>query len=201
MIARIDLLRHGETTTGKGFRGSTDDELTAKGQQQMRNALARDLGWDQIITSPLRRCAQPAHILAQERGYPLVEDARLREMHFGRWEGLETQHIMQTDAKLLSQFWQNPLQHTPPDGETLLEVCKRVEQVFSTLATDYANRRHVLMVTHAGVIRIVLCLVTGHPLHKLLDFSIPHASLHTLLYQPGTDVATPHSWHHVYRYL
>ncbi|PKL97114.1 MAG: histidine phosphatase family protein, partial [Gammaproteobacteria bacterium HGW-Gammaproteobacteria-9] len=35
MTTRIDLLRHGETEQGGGFRGSLDDALTERGWQQM----------------------------------------------------------------------------------------------------------------------------------------------------------------------
>ncbi|KIZ32850.1 alpha-ribazole phosphatase, partial [Stutzerimonas stutzeri] len=57
MSARIDLLRHGETERGGGFRGSLDDALTDRGWQQMREAVDGAGPWDALISSPLQRCA------------------------------------------------------------------------------------------------------------------------------------------------
>ena len=71
MSLRIDLLRHGETERGGGFRGSLDDALTARGWQQMHAALHGAGPWDALISSPLQRCAAFASQLAAQRALPL----------------------------------------------------------------------------------------------------------------------------------
>ncbi len=52
MSLRLDLLRHGETESGGGFRGSLDDALTARGWAQMRTAVEGGR-WDLLVSSPL----------------------------------------------------------------------------------------------------------------------------------------------------
>lgn len=86
-VTRIDLLRHGETAGGSRYRGSIDDALTPLGWAAMRAALGEECGWNRIVSSPLRRCADFARDLARRHGLPLDIDARLREIHFGDWEG------------------------------------------------------------------------------------------------------------------
>ena len=59
MKLRIDLLRHGETTLNHTLRGSTDDELTELGWQQMHQTISYDQSfvqtqWDFMFSSPLK---------------------------------------------------------------------------------------------------------------------------------------------------
>ena len=67
MSLRLDLLRHGETESGGGFRGSLDDALTARGWAQMRTAVEGGR-WDLLVSSPLQRCRAFAEELAQRQG-------------------------------------------------------------------------------------------------------------------------------------
>ncbi len=86
MSLRLDLLRHGETESGGGFRGSLDDALTARGWAQMRTAVEGGR-WDLLVSSPLQRCRAFAEELAQRQGIELELENDLRELHFGAWEG------------------------------------------------------------------------------------------------------------------
>ena len=108
MSTRIDLLRHGETERGGGFRGSLDDALTAHGWQQMRDAVALAGPWDVLVSSPLQRCAAFARELAADRRLPLRIEPELRELHFGAWEGRSAAELMSTDAEALGRFWADP---------------------------------------------------------------------------------------------
>ncbi|MBU2321598.1 MAG: histidine phosphatase family protein, partial [Gammaproteobacteria bacterium] len=56
MSLYLELLRHGETESGGGLRGSLDDALTATGWAQLRGAMQGAGPWDRIISSPLQRC-------------------------------------------------------------------------------------------------------------------------------------------------
>ena len=55
---QLDLLRHGETELGGGFRGSLDDALTDTGWAQMRAAVVEAGPWSHVVSSPLQRCAR-----------------------------------------------------------------------------------------------------------------------------------------------
>src|SRR5690606_33998812 len=92
----LDLLRHGETTHGGGFRGSLDDALTGQGWAQMRAATAGKGPWDLLVSSPLARCAAFAAELGAQRQLPVVLEADLRELHFGDWEGRSAAELMET---------------------------------------------------------------------------------------------------------
>lgn len=173
---RIGLLRHGEVEGGSCFRGSTDHPLSRVGLAQMRAATAADTGWQRVISSPLSRCTEFATEYAAAHGLPLDLEPRLQEMHFGDWEGRTAAELMAADPGALDRFWQAPHRHTPPGGEPLADFQQRVLTAWDERLERHAGE-DLLLVTHGGVIRVLLCLVSDHPLERLLDFEVPYAAL------------------------
>lgn len=178
MTLHLDLLRHGETHT-QGFRGSLDDALTDLGWAQLRAAVAQRSGWDRIISSPLQRCARFAEELAQARGLPLSYAADLQELHFGDWEGRTAAQLMETDERGLGLFWNDPYGYTPPNGEPMTTFAARVQMGIQRLRAEYDGQR-LLVVTHGGVIRLLLAQARGLPREQLLQVEAAHAGLFAL---------------------
>lgn len=174
---RVGLLRHGEVEGGNRFRGRTDDPLTATGLAQMHAAIADSENWEHIVSSPLLRCAAFADDFARQYSLPLTFDARLKEMHFGAWEGRTAAELMTTNADALTRFWNDPLHNTPPGGEPLAQFQTRVLDAWNDIIMEYPAQR-VLIVTHGGVIRVLLCHVRNQPLARLQTFEVRHGGLY-----------------------
>lgn len=179
MSLRLQLLRHGETELGGGFRGSLDDPLTTSGWQQMRARCAGMGDWDRLISSPLQRCAAFAAELASQRGLPLELHAGLRELHFGDWEGRSAAELMEDQADALGRFWADPYGFTPPGGEPLTAFRERVLDSLEQLQQRYSGQS-LLLVTHGGVIRLLLAIARGLPEADLLQVEVSHGQLVTL---------------------
>ncbi len=175
----VDLLRHGEVVGGARYRGSSDDPLTAEGWARMWAALPEDAHWDRMVSSPLARCAGFAHELSRRRSLPMELNQGLREMHFGAWEGRTAADLAAIDAEALTRFWQDPLTDTPPGAETLSQLEARTLGTLKAVITQYRHRR-LLLITHGGPIRILLCQALGKPLEKSLRIEVRPASLHRL---------------------
>ena len=175
-LSAVYLLRHGETEGGAGYWGRTDVALSVRGRQQMHDAVAA-LHADGIVTSPLQRCRAFAEELSGCRGLPLTIDPRLQEMDFGRWDGRTAADIMTDDPNALEKFWRDPALHPPPGGETVQALIARVAAAIRDVL-GRSEDRNVLVVSHGGPIRTILCLVQGHPIEALLDIDMPHASVH-----------------------
>ncbi|NER63896.1 alpha-ribazole phosphatase family protein [Pseudomonas sp. MAFF212427] len=178
----VDLLRHGETERGGGLRGSLDDALTELGWAQMRAAVGEAGPWDRLVSSPLQRCARFAEELAARLGLPLQREADLQELHFGAWEGRSAADLMLTDEQGLGQFWADPYAFTPPDGEPVLHFAERVHKAMARLCRVHAGER-VLIVTHGGVMRLLLAQARGLPREQLLQVAVGHAAMHRLQYE------------------
>lgn len=179
MTLHLDLLRHGETELGGGLRGSLDDALTAKGWEQMRTAVAKQGPWDRLVSSPLQRCALFAHELGAQLRVPVSLEKDLQELHFGAWEGQSAAALMQTDAEGLGRFWADPYSFTPPEGERVSDFSARVLGAVSRLHQAYAAQR-VLLISHGGVMRLLLAQARGLPREQLLNVEVGHGGLFSL---------------------
>lgn len=179
MTLSLELLRHGETEQGGGLRGSLDDALTTAGWAQLRAAVVNAGSWDRLVSSPLQRCARFAEELAAQRRLPLSLEPGLQELHFGAWEGRSAAELMETDAEALGRFWADPYAFTPPGGEPLVDFEARVLAAVQRLQARHAGER-LLLVTHGGVMRLLLARARGLPRASLLQVSVGHARRHRL---------------------
>src|SRR5581483_4619052 len=153
------LMRHGETPWNREGRvmGRNPVELDEDGRRQVESAvpLARALAPELIVSSPLVRARQSAEIIASGLGVSdIVEDPRLSEVEYGRWEGMVYDDLVK-DAHYV-HYRERPLEEPTPGGETMYQVQARgVESIRHTLAANPGKR--VLFVSHGDIIRTVLC--------------------------------------------
>jgi alpha-ribazole phosphatase len=173
MARIIDLLRHGEVEGGACFRGRSDDPLTTDGWSQLHAATRADAAqgaWDLIATSPLRRCAAFARALSQRHQVALSVMPALRERDFGAWEGLRADEIASDE---LGRFWADPASYNPPGAEPFAAFRARVLAGWDAVRDAGAGR--MLVVTHGGVIRVIVGDLLGIPPPRLLLMEVPHA--------------------------
>ncbi len=178
MSVIVDLLRHGETIGNGGFRGALDEPLSERGWQQLREAVAGRAPWSGVVSSPLQRCQAFAAELADRQRLALVIEPGLRELDFGAWEGRTAAELMETHAHELGLFWNDPYAFTPPGGEPVAAFEQRVLDALSRLARQ--GEGHLLLVTHAGVIRLLLARARALPRAQLLQVEANHAQLFRL---------------------
>jgi alpha-ribazole phosphatase/probable phosphoglycerate mutase len=159
---QLDFLRHGEPMGGRKYRGQTDDPLSEKGWAQMRAAVGHSRPWQAIVSSPLIRCSAFSETLAREMGVHLVLEDRLREVAFGAWEGRTAAELKAEDPHAVFNFKRDPVGTRPAGAEDLAHFQARVAQAFDALVDAYQGQ-HILVVAHAGVIRMAICHVLGMP--------------------------------------
>lgn len=183
---QLDVLRHGQTVQGHTLRGHLDDALTPEGWQQMQNTitayLEQHIIWDAVVTSPLQRCFSVAQDLQQRFDLPLLKMPEFKELYFGEWEGLTMQYIHETQPEQLGDFWQNPCQYAPPQGENLLDFQTRLQQGCQKLwvQAEQQHWKNVLLICHGGVIKWLKCIAQQQALTQLLSIPAELASIHTI---------------------
>ena len=89
---RLILVRHGETAWNAEGRiqGMLDVPLNALGVQQANSVadeLARIVDVAEMVSSDLVRTRETATPIANATGFEPRFDARIRERHFGVWQG------------------------------------------------------------------------------------------------------------------
>jgi alpha-ribazole phosphatase/probable phosphoglycerate mutase len=186
----IDLIRHGEPVGGRKYRGWIDDPLSELGWAQMREAVADHCPWDAIVSSSLSRCRAFAEELAGRHGLPLEVDERLREIGFGDWEGRTAAELMENDSEVLLRFWSDPLNHTPPGAETLVEFRDRVIGAWNDILEHHAGQ-HLLIVGHAGQMRMVIRHVLDMPLDRMFRIQVGNAAITRIVVDGQGQQALP----------
>jgi probable phosphoglycerate mutase len=158
------LIRHGETDWNREnrFQGHADPPLNDPGRAQAR-ALAGELGVERfaaLYTSPLRRAAETAAILASELGVEPVRDAALEEVDVGSWSGLTRDEVEERFPGGYARWLEHG--HGWDDGETYEELGGRVVAGLLSIGARHPDVA-VLAVTHGGPIRSALAAAEGVP--------------------------------------
>jgi alpha-ribazole phosphatase/probable phosphoglycerate mutase len=182
----IDLIRHGEPVGGIRYRGQIDDPLSAKGFQEMRAAVGKERPWELIVSSPLSRCLAFAEELSQESKLPLEVDERLQEIGFGEWQGKTREEITRYDPGVLQRFYRDPTTYRPDGAEGLAEFRTRVVAAVNNILNRHAGK-HILIVCHAGTIRMVLGHILDIPLANLFRIKVANAGLTRIEYAEQGD--------------
>ncbi|HUX63780.1 histidine phosphatase family protein [Sulfuricella sp.] len=176
MTTIIDLIRHGEPVGGQRYRGRTDDPLSEKGWNQMWTAVGDYRGWQQIVSSPLLRCAGFAHELGRILDIPVSIDERLAELGYGEWEGKTPEELTAHDPDLLLRYRRDPLNNRPSGAEELEGFASRVSAAWGQISEQQLGR-HALVVAHAGVIRMIMAQVLAMPLSHLFRIQVGNAAI------------------------
>jgi len=145
----IYLIRHTAPLITKGMiYGRTNVPLAESFEDEKQRVLSQlPALLDAVYSSPSIRCTQLAAALSNNY---LVDEA-LYELNFGDWEG----ETWDTIDRAASETWMNDFVNlAPPNGETMLEMETRVLKFWDNLLQR--PLAHVALVTHAGVIRILL---------------------------------------------
>jgi alpha-ribazole phosphatase/probable phosphoglycerate mutase len=108
----------------------------------------------------LSRCQAFAEKLAGETGLPLSFDKRLKEVGFGSWEGKTAIEINALEPESIFNFKRDPVKCRPAGAEPLDAFYNRVASAYDDIVEMHAEG-HVLVVAHAGVIRMAICRVLG----------------------------------------
>lgn len=194
-VTTVDFLRHGACEGGEIFRGSTDVALSEEGWAQMRAATTETVAWDHIYSSPLIRCRRFAGELAVQRQLPIETDERLREMHFGVWEGREIAEVWENDKDGVKAFFKDPEVGVPEGGEPLSAVAERLLSLWDELLAQHKGE-HLLLVQHGGTIRSFLGALLGMSLNSAIGMDVPYASVSRLkVFHRGDDARVVMVYH------
>ena len=70
----------------------------------------------------------------------------------------------------------DPLHYSPPNGESLIDFSNRVKNAWDALQDRFVGK-HALIVTHGGVIRIILHHIMQTELNAVMRIAVPYACL------------------------
>jgi probable phosphoglycerate mutase len=162
-VTRLFIWRHGQTEWNSTNRvqGHTDVALDDIGRAQAAaaaSALAKHHP-DVIVSSDLRRAADTAGALAGETGLPIHFDPRLREQHYGQWQGMTATEIAAAYPEENAR-WRRGEPINAFDIEDRNDFAKRVA-AGALDAVALAEGGTVVLATHGGSAKYVLGELLG----------------------------------------
>jgi alpha-ribazole phosphatase len=163
-MSELLLIRHAETDMAGTFYGHSDPELNTRGRAQLAGLIGR-LRMDQIgvvYTSDLRRAYTTGTAIAEAFGVDCHVRRALREINFGQWEGITWSEIERRDNAYARRWIEEYPSLPAPDGESFHDFERRVLDEVKVLSLKAeAAGCAIAVVTHAGVLRAVLCALQG----------------------------------------
>jgi alpha-ribazole phosphatase len=189
MVTKIYLIRHGETEGAetKRYKGHIDVPLSGNGIRQMERvaeyisakvrkrgsaevtyelASLRASGISAVYTSDLSRAIKSAEIIAEPHGLKPIVTPELKERNFGAWEGMTFDEIKEKWPDAFNAWAANPLKFSPMGGESTSEARDRAMTAFKEILEGRSGETTAI-VSHGGIIRIILCELLGIPLENI----------------------------------
>ncbi len=173
-MIEISLLRHVKVNGPPALYGHTDIAPQVVQNKSLLTALVNSqqlTPYDLVISSPLQRCQLLAEQFSKTCQIPLTCLSDFKEMNFGDFDGVAFDDLNFDDSsqsnsqgwQLLEKFWHAPDDITLPKGEPLALFHHRIitawleliAQQFSNLSSNKKPIK-ILLVTHGGVIRMIL---------------------------------------------
>jgi alpha-ribazole phosphatase len=181
----LTLIRHGEVEGRPWvFRGRTDSVLSPEGWENLHKCvLALPHTFKRIISSDLRRCSDFAQEWARAIGAHCDLEQRFREIDFGAWEDLTPAEVETRFAQEFAYFRARPESWPGAGGESFVQFRQRVTEALGELHAHGPND-HFALVTHAGVIRLIISMSLRISYTSALQLDVRYASVRQVWYEP-----------------
>jgi broad specificity phosphatase PhoE len=190
MYTTLFLVRNADTEFSRDRRvaGRRDIGLSSDGRAQaaeLRDRL-KSVDMAEILASPLPRAVETAEIIAAAAGLGLVRDPRLIDFDAGQWEGRPHDEI--GASKEYRRFIEDPVTESIPGGERLVAVRERMMASVSQALADNELGANVVVVSHAGPLRVLLAHYLGMNLVHYHRLRLSPASLSVLRFESEVGV-------------
>ena len=190
------IMRHGETEWNRQGRlqGSVDIPLNENGialAKKTREGLkAEQICFDMVFTSPYQRAEKTAEIIIDGGDIPLIREPRIREMNFGKYEGVKVRELDTNPAyKAFNKCFEDPVHYQcEDDAESYEQVFARVDSFLKDTILPLADScENVLVVCHGAVIRAFISIIKCMPLSEYWSgIHQPNCSVNVARVEDGT---------------
>ena len=172
---RLTLVRHAEVQREflHKYNGHNDISLSKLGKAQAKELCKRldNLEFDALYCSDLRRAKETIKYYKSEQ--KIIYTKELREKSWGKHEGLSFDEIINQNEIQYEDFlqWINAL-----DGENYQEYIQRIKNFFFTYLPSL-KKENILIVTHAGVIRVLQSIIHKKSLTEVFGTKMNYGDL------------------------
>ena len=154
---KLYLVRHGQCDSNVIDRFNiVSEDLNETGIKQVESLRdkIKDINYDIVIASPLKRTMHTAKIV-NVNNKEIITDERLVERIHGTLEGVSI------DSVNREEYWNYYSKTKFGTEESVFDLCKRIKDFLDELKTKNYNK--VLIVAHGGVSRAFYVYFNGIP--------------------------------------
>ena len=181
----IILIRHGETEWNSQLRmqGHSNSALSAvgRGQIQALGEWMKNVSFEHIYSSDSLRARQTAEAITQYSGDTLQFDQRIREKNLGVFEGLTSIEARERHPEIYRLFKTGGANYVIDEGESTQQVLDRALEFIEEIRLRHPEQR-VVMVTHGGVVRVLMKHTLGLSLDAPTSFLIKNTGIFRLVW-------------------
>lgn len=174
----IYIIRHGETdwNAQSRYQGQADVPMNAKGRAQARRngetlrALLPEIAKADFVASPLLRARETMEIMRTAMGLPpdaYSLDERLKEIHYGHWQGILADDIPRVDAPGLEARALDAFRWRPRGGESYEDLMLRSVGWLQSIERD------AVVAAHGGVSRVLRGHLYGLNVAAVPELEVP----------------------------
>jgi len=170
MGVKLFLIRHGQTSwnvEGR-YQGSCDIELNSTGirQAELASKYFSRVKFSNIYSSPLKRTMETAIIINGRAEEGIMTRDGLKEVDFGKWEGLKFDQINKDYHEDYQKWMEDPYNNHPTGGESFKELTLRTTSVIDSIVAENEDDSSAAIITHGGVILSLLVYWLQIPLPR-----------------------------------
>lgn len=168
-----------------------------------------------VYCSDLSRALKSAEIIAKPHKLRPIVMPEMRERNFGIWEGMTFNEIKEKYPQEFEAWVNNPLKFSPVQGESTIEVRDRVLTALNKILNNHSNivqssskpfkivqnsstlnsieqlstiLNNVVIVSHGGVNRIILCHLLGIPFENIFRIEQDYGALNIVEFHDNYPV-------------
>lgn len=168
--SHLYIVRHGETDWNREsrFQGGKNSPLTKKGKVQatQTSSLLADIPLTRVYVSKLGRAIETTRIILNNRAIEYTTISQLNEIGLGSWEGLLMEAVKQQNPVEYDHFFNKPHMFHLKGAESFQQLQDRAVNALQTIIRQDQGK-HILVVTHWMVIKVILARFSGTSLSDL----------------------------------
>lgn len=181
-MTKLIIVRHGEVAGNAGdkkaFVGWGDLALNERGLQQAQAVgdFLQNETIDAVYSSDLQRAVITAQKIATPHHLTVQIDPDLREVNYGKWEGLSEEELLEQYGEQWRDRQADPWNVSAVGGENYAQMWARFFPKWQALVERHQGQTAVL-VGHNGLIRMLLCHLLGAPFANFKRIHVNNCSI------------------------
>ncbi len=186
----VYFVRHGNKVVGdcdeyyNSELGIMDEPLSEAGRADAERLAAYFKGADikRIIVSEYKRAYETALPTSKQKNIPITVDRRVNEINNGEIRNMTDDEIAAKYPQLWSDFQSHARDSRFPGGESGEDAMARQNSFLNDIKHEEDD---ILVVSHDGFIRLLMCNILGLPVYKRYIFKTTMGGVSIISYDGG----------------